>query len=172
MRFGPNTMASAMANTTAVQNQSGPQPSSPRIRILIAVPVARPQPGRNAPTNSSKRKKYTQSFDSRAKPVSGLSPVATAQRPISMLIQSCMKTPSAAAHIISVPNLAVIHGHRISSPEPIAMPIITAPGPVIFQKLVVRSGMSACLSGGIGVVCISRRAPCWRGAGTARRWRR
>ena len=120
----------------------------------MAFPAASPQPGRKVPTKSRVRKKNTQNLDMRANPVNALSPVETAHRPISMLIQSCRNTPSAAAHIISAPNLAVIHGHRMSSPEPTAMPTMTAPGPVIFQKPASRSGMSAERSDGMSSIFI------------------
>ena len=159
MRFGPNTMASARAKTSAVHAQSGPGPSVPKNRILMEVPAASPQPGRNAPTNSRVRKKNTQKRDIRANPVKALSPVATAQRPISMLIQSCRKTPRAAAHIISAPNFAVIHGQRMSSPEPTAIPTMTAPGPVIFQNPASRSGMSAERSDGMSIIFIEWTVP-------------
>jgi hypothetical protein len=80
---------------------------------------------------------------SRAYPKKGLSPVATAQRPISMLTQYWRKTPSAAAHAMTAPNFAVIQGQMTSSPAPMARPTMTAPGPVIFQKGFWTEGRSA-----------------------------
>ena len=89
-------------------------------------------------------------IDIRAYDVYGCSPVTTAQRPISMLIQSCRKTPSAAAQIITAPNLAVTQGHTASSPAPIARPIMIAPGPASCQKDSLRAGRFSSRSGGMG----------------------
>ena len=64
-------------------------------------------------------------------PVNGLSPVTMVQRPISMFTQSCKKMPMAAAHSSCAPTTEVIQGHMMSSPEPMARPAITTPGPII-----------------------------------------
>ena len=69
-----------------------------------------------------------------------------------MFIHSWTKTPRAAAQIMLVPNFAVIQGQRMSSPDPIANPIITAPGPVNRHRLVLRGGISASRMGAIGNV--------------------
>ena len=61
-----------------------------------------------------------------------------------------MKMPRTAAHAIPAPNLAVIQGQRTSSPEPMANPTMTAPGPVIFQKLFSRVGRSFSSRGAMG----------------------
>src|SRR5688500_16575057 len=49
---------------------------------------------------------------------------------------------------MSVPNLAVIHGHIVISPEPMESPTPAAPGPESFQKLWPRCGRSASRRGG------------------------
>lgn len=87
----------------------------------------------------------------RAKPVNPLSPVATAHRPTSMLIHICRKTPSTAAHIMVVPNFAVIHGQSTISPEPMARPIMMAPGPASCQNERLRAGTFSEPSFGIGI---------------------
>ena len=87
----------------------------------------------------------------RAMPVNGLSPVAMDQRPISILTHSCRKMPIAAAQRSCAPTTDVIQGHMISSPEPIAKPAITTPGPTILRIGFLRSGSSASLSGWIGI---------------------
>jgi len=84
-------------------------------------------------------------------PVNGLSPVAMVQRPISMLTHSCRKMPIAAAQSSCAPTTDVIHGHMINSPDPIASPAITTPGPIILSMGFERSGRSACLSGWTGI---------------------
>ena len=49
----------------------------------------------------------------------------------------------AAAQSSCAPTTDVIQGHMISSPEPIASPANTTPGPIILRIGFLRSGSSA-----------------------------
>ena len=147
--FGPNTTAPHAAKVTAVQNQSGPGPSGPKMRARSAEPEIRAHAGRKIPRKPIAIRAQMIPIQKRPKPVWGASPVAMAQRPISRFTQTWRKTPSAAAHSMTAPNLAVIHGQTTISPAPIERPTSTAPGPLICQKERVRFGRSAVPIAGI-----------------------
>ena len=58
--------------------------------------------------------------------------------------------PMAAAQSSWAPTIDVIQGHMISSPDPMASPAMTMPGPIILTKDFLRAGRSASLKDGMG----------------------